>query len=78
MHDLLVTLIIGFGITAYLLYAVISTLEDLRKSLVDRSEKIENTLGSIHYTLGAIEKEVGWKGTIHKQLLDIEKAVRSN
>jgi hypothetical protein len=35
-------------------------------------------LAGIRGHLETIEKELGWKGTIHKQLLDLENALQRN
>jgi hypothetical protein len=64
MNDLVGVVVIGFIVIGLLILDVLKTIGQLREDI--------QGLG-VH--LDSIARELGWNGTIYKQLVDIEHAI---
>jgi hypothetical protein len=65
LEQVFYVLIGGFFVLAVMLYALLDAVGDLRND-VNEATKHLKSIGS----------DLGWNGTIHKQLIDIEKAIK--
>lgn len=75
MEGVFWALVTGSAVLAFMLYGVIDELGNLRNDVKEMKAGQLPDSGEALKHLKSIDDNLSWKGTIHQQLLDIEKAV---